>query len=134
MSHDPWHLFYVEAEGHEEGDERCWHWLVSAQSASQAKAEELARAAVDDVIPESMHVSHSHFVCVADRDVFDECSGRCLENVDNHPVEMLLRPVSATPARVLFDYPPCVGHSRPLSEGTVRRIQRGIRKYLGGAR
>lgn len=70
---DPWHLFYVEAQGAEEGDVRCWHWLVSAQSASQIKAEELARAAVDDVIPESMYVSHAHFVCISDRDVFDEC-------------------------------------------------------------
>lgn len=69
----PWHLFYVEAEGHEEGDERCWSWLVSAQSGSEEKAEELARNAVDDVIPESMAVSHSHFVCISDRDVFDEC-------------------------------------------------------------
>lgn len=73
MSLDPWHLFYVAAESGEEGDERVWHWLVSAQAGSQTKAEELARAAVDDVIPESMAISHSHFVCICDRDVFDEC-------------------------------------------------------------
>jgi hypothetical protein len=70
-SADPWHLFYIEAEGGD--DDRCWHWLVSAQSGSQEKAEELARAAVDDVIPEGMAVSHSHFVAIVDRDVFDEC-------------------------------------------------------------
>lgn len=68
-----WRLFYIEAEGHEDGDDRCWHYLVSALSASEAKAEELARNAVDDVLPESMHVSHSHFVGIVDRDVFDEC-------------------------------------------------------------
>lgn len=64
-----WHLFYVEAATCRKA------WLVSAASDSQTQAEELARAAVDDTLPEGACVSHSRFVCIADRDIFEEIGG-----------------------------------------------------------
>lgn len=46
---DPWHLFEVECNGGDDSTGDLWRkYIVSAQSGSEQKAEELARAAVDD--------------------------------------------------------------------------------------
>lgn len=66
---DPWHLFYIVATG---SKDREWRYLVSAQSGSDQKAEELARAAVDDKCPQSMRVESSEYVCIVAEDMFIE--------------------------------------------------------------
>lgn len=73
----PWHLFRIEAEVNPDPcDSTLKGFVVSALSDSQAKAEELARAAVEDhdSVPdaESCGVTYCGYLGVIDRDVFQE--------------------------------------------------------------
>lgn len=66
---DPWHLFYIEAS-----DADGTHaYLVSAQSGSQSKAQELAEATVRDELcgseEEPCEVEHVGFIGIVDGDV-----------------------------------------------------------------
>lgn len=67
-----WHLFKVEACGGDESSGDLYAYLlVSALSASALKAEELARQAVDEALPESYAVTDSQYLCPCDRDIFN---------------------------------------------------------------
>jgi hypothetical protein len=64
---DLWHLFYIEAHS----DEEVAGYLASAQSGSEQKAEELARAALEDELPAGWDVTHSSHKGIVDRDIFE---------------------------------------------------------------
>jgi hypothetical protein len=66
-----WHLFSVEATGgNDTTGDLVAKVLVSALSGSRETAETLARAAVEDALPDSYVASTSAFVCESDRDVW----------------------------------------------------------------
>lgn len=70
-----WHLFKLQATGGDDASGDLYaDMLVSALSGSQSIAEDLARAAADDALPEGYSVTHSEFVCVCDRDVWQMVS------------------------------------------------------------
>lgn len=73
---DPWHLFFVEATG---GDETTGDlvkgFVISGQSGSELKAEELVRAALEDDLPEGWHVTHSRKLGMCDGDIYEQVSG-----------------------------------------------------------
>lgn len=69
----PWHLFYIEAS--DEDGTRAF--MVSAQSGSQQKAQELAEASVaiegspDPGDEDPMTIDHTRHIGIVDRDVFE---------------------------------------------------------------
>jgi hypothetical protein len=87
-----WHLFYIEAEvNHDPLDSTIKAWIVSGESDSQGKAEELVRAEITDNLPgvpdeppdevtaafasdewDEPHVTCCKYLGVIDRDVFQE--------------------------------------------------------------
>jgi hypothetical protein len=68
ISSDPWHLFCVFASG----PTGFRTFLVTGQSESESKADELVRAAVDDFLPEGWLIVSSSKVCMAGRDIWQE--------------------------------------------------------------
>jgi len=68
-----WHLFHIEASvTGADGSKERRGFLVSALCSSEAAARELARNAVDDTLPPGAVITHATFVCIADRDVWQE--------------------------------------------------------------
>lgn len=71
-----WHLFHVEGDvGNDVDGDQPVAFLVSAESGSQDLAADLARAAVEDLLPEGATVDTPRFICVCDSDVLVQVSG-----------------------------------------------------------
>lgn len=68
-----WHLFHIEADVSGcDGSQQRRTFLVSALCASEAGARSLASNAVDDILPIGAVIKQANFVCIADRDVWQE--------------------------------------------------------------
>ena len=71
-----WHLFHVEGDvGNDVDGDQPVSFLVSAESGSRDLAVGLARAAVEDLLPEGSTVDAPRFICACDADVFVQVSG-----------------------------------------------------------